>query len=101
MNILRGFAILLPQALIFLDIGARLDILFGFNRTDTGFTILLFLFALSPVVNLTWLITEAIVSLILPKLKNKPVSFLKPALALFFFLESLAVDVYLLSQAKM
>jgi len=101
LNLFRGFAILLPQLLIVLDIGARFDLLFGFNRTDAGFTILLFLFVLSPVVNLIWLIAEVIVSLILPKRKNMPVSFLKPGLALFFFLESLAIDVYLLSQAKM
>ena len=97
MNIFRGVAILLPQLLIALDIGARFDLIFGFNRTDAGFTILLFLLVLSPVVNLIWLVTEVIVSLIFPKRKKMPVSFLKPGLALFFFLESLAVDVYFLS----
>lgn len=41
-----------------LYVGAKYDLIFGFNRMDSGFTILLLLFVLVPLLNLSWLITE-------------------------------------------
>ncbi|MGD8944163.1 MAG: hypothetical protein PVJ37_12910, partial [Desulfobacterales bacterium] len=59
----RGIAILLTQLPLILFLGAKYDLLFGFNRLDSGFTFLLFLFVLLPPLNLAWLITEIIVSI--------------------------------------
>jgi hypothetical protein len=101
LKILRGVAIFLPQLLILLMIGARFDLLFGFNRTDTGFTTLLFLFGLAPVMNLIWLIVEIINSVRVAKRQNRSMSFLLPGLALFFLLESLFIDIFMLSHARM
>ncbi len=101
MKFFRVFAISSPQLLILLDLGARFDLLFGFNRTDYGFTILLFLFVLVPLINLSWLLTEIIISVRLAKRQNRAISFLMPGLAFLFFLESVFVDIFLLSQARM
>jgi hypothetical protein len=101
LKVLRGIAILLPQLLILLFIGARFDLLFGFNRADAGFNTLLFLFVLVPTINLIWLIVEIIVSMRATKRHHRRMSFLLPGLALFFFLESLFIDLYLLSHVRM
>ena len=101
MKILRGISILLPQVLILLFIGARFDLLFGFNRTDAGFNTLLFLFVLVPTINLIWLIVEIIISMRAAKRHDRRMSFLLPGLALFFFLESLFIDLYISSHARM
>jgi hypothetical protein len=101
LKILRGIAIFLPQLLILLMIGARFDLLFGFNRTDTGFTTLLFLFVLVPIINLIWLIVEIITSVRVAKRQNRSISFLLPGLALFFFLESVFIDIFMLLYARM
>jgi hypothetical protein len=100
-RILRGIAILLPQLIILLDAGARSDLLFGFNRTDAGLTSLLFLIIAAPVVTLVWFIVETISSVRLAKRQERSASFLLPALAFFFFSESLAIDVYLVLHFRM
>ena len=101
MKVLRGIAILLPQLVIVLLIGARFDLLFGFNRTDTGFNTLLFLFVLVPTINLIWLIVEIIISARAAKRHHRRMSFLLPGLALFFFLESVFIDLFMLLHARM
>ena len=84
-----------------LVVGAKYDLIFGFNHMDSGFTLLLFLFAFVPLLNLAWLITEIIFSFKRFKHRSKAATFLLPPVALFFLLESLAIDLYLLSQARM
>jgi len=101
LKIFRGIAILLPQVLILLIIGARFDLLFGFNRTEAAFNTLLFLFALVPTINLIWLIVEIIISIRTAKRQNRPMSFLLPGLALFFFVESLFIDIFVLLHMRM
>jgi hypothetical protein len=96
--VLRGFAISLPQLLILLDLGARADLLFGFNNTDTGLTVLLTLLLLAPAVNLVWLTVEVIISV---RRRKGARSFLMPLLALLFLLEALLIDIYMLSHAGM
>ena len=81
--------------------GAAFDLIFGFNRMDAGFTILLILFVLVPLLNLSWLITEIILSVKLLRHRNRAVSVLMPLIAAFFFMESIAIDLYLISQARM
>ena len=101
LNIFRGIAILLTQLPLILFLGAKYDLLFGFNRLDSGFTLLLFLFILVPPLNLCWLITEIIVSIKRFRRQNKAVSFLMPCVALFFLVQALAIDFYIMSQARM
>jgi hypothetical protein len=101
LNILRSIAILLPQLLFLLNVGARFDLLFGFNRTDSGFTTLLFLFVLAPAVTLVWLIVGIILSVKMAKREKGAMSLRLPGLALLFFLESLLIDILILSDARM
>jgi hypothetical protein len=63
MNIIRGTTILLTQLPLILFWGAKFDMLFGFNHTDSGFAVLLLLFVAVPLLNLCWLIAEIIRSI--------------------------------------
>jgi hypothetical protein len=84
-----------------LIIGAKFDLIFGFNRMDGGFTFLLSLFILVPLFNLAWVITEITLSVKLFRQRDSAVSILMPLMAVFFFTESIAIDLYLISQARM
>lgn len=86
---------------LILFVGAKFDLIFGFNRMDSGLTVLLFLFVLAPLLNLSWLITEIIRSVKLSRHRIIAASFLMPLIAVFFFMESLAIDLYILSHARM
>jgi len=101
LNIFRIIAILLTQLPLILFLGGKYDLIFGFNRMDSGFTLLLYLFLLVPPLNLCWLIIEIVRSVKLFRHQRKTVSFLMPCMALFFLMESLAIDLYLLSHARM
>jgi hypothetical protein len=68
---------------------------------DSGFTLLLFLFALAPLLNLSWLITEIIRSVKFARHQSKVVTFLMPLIAVFFLIESIAIDLYIASHARM
>jgi hypothetical protein len=91
----------LPQALILLLVGGRFDLLGGFNRTDAGFSTLIALFLVTPVATLVLLVVEIVRYILLIKRKDSARSFLMPAVAIFLFVEALAVDLYLLSQLRM
>ncbi len=93
--------ILLTQLPILLFIGGTLDLLFGFNQTSAGFDTLLFLFFVVPILNLSWLIAEIRLAVKMSRPRNWLMSFLLPGIALFFFIESIAIDLYLLSQMRM
>ena len=101
MNIIRGTAILLTQLPLILFWGAKFDMLFGFNRMDLGFAVLLLLFVSVPFLNICWLIAEIIRSIKLSGHLKITASISKPIIALFFLLESIAVDLYIASHAKM
>jgi hypothetical protein len=91
LNLFRIIAASLLQLLTLLYLGGRFDFIFGFNRTDYGFTILLFLFVLVPLIAFTWLLAEIILSMRLAKRRKRPLSFLMPGVALLFFVESVFV----------
>jgi len=99
--IFRGIAIFLTQLPMILFIGGKFDLLFGFNQTHSAFTLLLSLFVLVPLLNLAWLIIEITLSVKLFRHRNRALSFLLPLIAVFFIAESIAIDLYLLSQARM
>ena len=101
LKIFRAVAIFLPQLIILLNLGASFDLLLGFNRTDAGFSTLLFLLVLAPAITLIWFILETLISIRLAKRENRAVSFLLPGLAFFFFLESLGIDIYMVLHFRM
>lgn len=92
---------MLSQALMLLFVGAKFDLLFGFNRTDTGFSTLLYLLVAAPLVSFVWLIAEIIVSIKRAKQRTRAASFLFLGIAFLILLESLVIDVMILSHARM
>jgi hypothetical protein len=101
MTVFRIMAIFLTQLPITLYFAGTYDLLFGFNQTHAGFGTLIFLFVFVPLFNLFWLIIEITLSVRMLKNRVRAVSFLTPIIALFFLIESIAIDLYLLSQARM
>lgn len=84
-----------------LFIGAKFDLIFGFNRMDSGFGLLIFLFVFIPLLNLSWVITETIRSFKFSRHQSKAETFLMPFIAVAFLIESLAIDLYIASHARM
>jgi hypothetical protein len=91
----------LPQVLILLFVGGIFDLLGGFNRTDAGFSTLIALFLVTPVATLVLLVVEIVRYILQARRKDASRSFSMPAVAIFLFLEALAVDLYILSQFRM
>lgn len=94
-------AIVLTQLPLILFLGAKFDLVFGFNRMDSGFTVLLLLFLAVPMLNLTWLAVEIIRSARFSGRESKAVTIGMPLVAAFFLLEAVAVDLYIASHARM
>ena len=101
MTLLRLFAIVFTQLpLIYFELGSR-DMLGGFNQTDQGFGLMIALFAAAPLLTLAWLIVESGRTVRLTKEKGFNRSLLLPVVALLFFFEAIAIDLYLLSHVRM
>ena len=101
LHIFRGVAIFLTQLPLVLFVGGKFDLIFGFNRMDSGFALLLFLIVLVPLLNLSWIIIEIIRSFKLSRHKNRAATLLMPLISTFFFVESIAIDIYIASHARM
>ena len=101
MLFIRIIAITLPQILVLMLIGAALDLLGGWNHTDSGFGVLILLFLLNPVVAVIFLVVETLRYRKLGKQKAETRSFLMPGLAILIFVEVFATNLFLLSQARM
>lgn len=93
--------IFLTQAPLILFVGAKFDLIFGFNRMDLGFTVLLFLFVLAPFLNMSWFITEIIRSIKAFRRQNRSQIFIMPLIAILFLIESIVIDLYIASHARM
>ena len=91
----------LPQILLLLLVGGRLDLLGGLNRTDTGLNVLILLFLVTPVATAILLVVEIVRYGRHVKRGKETRSFLMPGLAIALFLEALAIDVFILSQLRM
>jgi len=91
----------LTQMPILLFFGARFDLLFGFNQTDAGWHLLLLLLLLVPILNILWFVTGMALLVSRVRNKNAAFSFWLPLIALFFLMEAVAIDIYLLSQMRM
>ena len=70
-------------------------------KLDSGFSLLLFLFLLVPPLNLAWIITEIIRSVKFSRHQIRAATFLMPLIAVFFFVESIAIDLYMALHARM
>jgi hypothetical protein len=102
--VFRIVGAVLPQLLLLLLAGGRLDLLGGWNHTDSAFGVLMALFLLTPVATAALLVIE-----ILRYRRNlrqgsgthsfRP--FRMVAFATFLFLEALAANLLLLSQLRM
>lgn len=101
MNLLRAIAVTMTQVpILFFELGRR-DMLGGFNQTDQGFGLMIGLFIVVPLIDLVWLIIESRRTFKLTREKGFNKSLLLPFVALFFFFEALAIDLYLLSHVRM
>jgi len=92
---------LLPQILGLLLFGGRLDLLGGWNRTDSALGVLILLFFVTPVATVILLVVETVRYGRHVKRGIEPRSFLMPGLAIVLFLEALAIDIFILSQLRM
>ena len=100
MTFFRCSAIVLPQILILLLVAGSHDMLGGWNQTDDAMATVLILFLLSPSAMLALLVTEIVRGYKANKgERGRKILFM--GLAMVFFVESLAIDLYLLSQLRM
>ena len=101
MNTFRAIAIFLTQLPLILFIGAKYDLVFGFQRIDSGFGLLLALFLLAPVFNVSWLVAEVIRTVKYARQPGRALRFSMPFVAIFFLIESIAINLYIASHARM
>ena len=101
MPFFRLVAIALPQILVLLWVGGTLDLLGGWNQTGDALSTLFVLFLLNPVVTLALLIVEIVRCYKAGKGERGWPSFFSILLAIVLFIESLAIDLYLLTQVRM
>jgi len=99
--VFRIIVALSPQILLLLLVGAKLDLLGGWNHTDSAFGVLITLFLVTPVATATLLVVETIKYRKHVTKENVTGSFLMTGVAIFLFLEVLAIDIFILSQVKM
>ena len=100
MPFFRCITIALPQILILLLVAGSHDMLGGWNQTDDAMGTVLILFLLSPSATLALLVTE-IVRCCKANQGERGRRFLFIGLAIVLFVESLAIDLYFLSQLRM
>jgi uncharacterized membrane protein len=96
----RCVAIALPQILILLLVGSVNDMLGGWNQTSDAMTTVVTLFLLGPITALALLITE-IVKCYKANRGERRRTFSFIGLAVALLVQSLAIDLYLLSQLRM
>jgi len=101
LNTLRLIAVILPQMTLLYFIAGSRDMLWGFNQTSDGFTTLLVLLAVSPLLCLAWMIVEAWYSIKHYHQKKLPVLIIWPLLAMLFLVEALAVDLFIIGHFRM
>ena len=103
MVVLRIIGVVLPQLLLLQFLGSMYDFIGGWNRApDASFIeILIILFLLNPVVTIAWVIAEPVRYFRQGKIQNGLHCLLMTVLALLFFIESLAIDFFILTQLRM
>ena len=101
MTMFRIIVTTLPQILVLLLLGGWLDLLWGFNHTEAGLNVLVFLFLLNPFVTLILLIVETIKYRILVKKNTGTGSLIWRRMSVALFSESLVTNLFILSQLRM
>lgn len=101
MNAFRIVVAALPQLPLLLLAGASLDLLGGFNRTDAGFGVLVTLFFVTPVAAAALVVVEIMRRRRQLRHDPRTPSSRMLAFAIFLLLESLAVNLLILSQVRM
>ena len=101
MRVFRIIVALLPQILLLLLVGGTLDLLGGWNHTDSAFGVLIALFLVTPVATATLLVLEIVKYRKHVKREKETRSFLMPGFAIALFCEALAIDLFILSQLRM
>jgi len=99
--VFRIIVALLPQVLLLLLVGAKLDLLGGWNHTDSAFGVLIILFLITPVATAVLLVVETIKYRKRVTREKATGSFLMPGFTIFLFLEALSIDIFILSQVRM
>jgi hypothetical protein len=101
--ILRIIGIVLPQLLLLQFLGSMYDFIGGWNRAPGAsfIEILIILFLLNPVVTIAWVIAEPVRYFRRGKIQNGLHCLLMTVLALLLFIESLAIDFFILTQIRM
>jgi hypothetical protein len=95
---------LLPQLLLLLLLGARLDLLGGWNRTDAASGMLMVLFLVTPVAAAALLVAEILLRrrrMAQEAGSDSSRSSRMIAFAALVLVESLAIDLLILSQLRM
>ncbi|MET0105230.1 MAG: hypothetical protein ABW072_08805 [Sedimenticola sp.] len=92
---------MVTQLPIVLFVAGSKDLLFGFNQTDAGFTTLVLLFLFVPIMNLFWIALEVRLLVVRTRAQGELASFQMLGFAFLFFVEAIAIDLYLLTQVRM
>lgn len=101
MLVFRTIVASLPQILVLLLVGGKLDLLGGWNHTDSAFGVLIALFLVTPVATAILLVVETIRYRNHVKREKETRSFLIPGFAIVLFFEALAIDIFIPSQLRM
>ena len=101
MLVFRTIVALLPQILLLMLVGGKLDLLGGWNRTDSALGVLILLFLVTPVATAILLVVEIIKYRRHGKRERERRSFVMPGFAMLLFIEALAIDLFILSQVRM
>ena len=91
----------LPQLLLVLLAGARLDLLGGFNRTDAGFGVVVALFFVTPLAAAALLVVEVVRRRKSADQDRRAHASRRVVFATFLLLEALALNVLILTQVRM
>lgn len=101
MHFFRSIAIVLPQILILLLVGAMNDWLGGWNQTDDAMGTVLILFLLNPIMTLGLLTVEIMRCYQARTGERGWRFFFWIVLAIGLFIEALATDFFILTQLRM
>ncbi|PLX91013.1 MAG: hypothetical protein C0619_08365 [Desulfuromonas sp.] len=101
MIIFRLYVITLPQTLLLLLLAAQFDLMGGWNHSEAGFHALILLFLTAPIFTLVLLVLELVRYRKQYRQQPDQVTFLWPGVALFICLETLSINLFILTQFRM
>jgi hypothetical protein len=101
MKLLRIAAITLPQLLALLVAGAYFDLLGGWNHSDSAFGCLVLLFLMAPLSTLVLLVAEGASYIRSIRQQRQQKNARRIILATVLLIEAIALDLLIISQARM